>query len=117
AKSSRGAVAFVVTLAVPFAVGCGGSKQPDGTPGDAPPVAVEMIRDPGGPSPLGGPPAPGQIMSPFLQDRLQLSDGQKKQLEALQKEADEKLGQILTDEQKGHFKDMPDGSGRGGPGT
>jgi hypothetical protein len=70
-------------------------------------------RGPGG---FGGPPQPGQIMPPFLQERLNLTAEQKKQLEALQKEVDTKLASILTDEQKKQMKEMREGFGRGGPG-
>lgn len=71
---------------------------------------------PGGPGGFGAPPQPGQVMPPFLQERLKLTDEQKKQLEELQKEVDTKLAKILTDEQKKQLKDMPPGPGRGGPG-
>jgi outer membrane protein assembly factor BamB len=64
----------------------------------------------GGPGGFGG---PGQILPPFLQERLNLTDQQKKEVEELQKEIDSKIEKILTAEQ---FKDMRAGSGRGGPG-
>jgi len=70
-------------------------------------------RGPGG---FGGPPQPGQVLPPFLQERLNLTDDQKKELSALQKEVDDRLGKILTDEQKKQLKDMREGFGRGGPG-
>ncbi len=53
-------------------------------------------------------------MPGFLQNELNLSDKQKKQLEALQKDVDAKLEKILTDEQKKQLKEMR--GGRGGPG-
>src|SRR5262249_31013449 len=40
---------------------------------------------------FAGMPQPGQIMSPFQQARLKLSDDQKKELEGLQKSADAKV--------------------------
>lgn len=80
----------------------------------------------GGPGGPGGPPRPGQILPPFLQEELQLTDEQKKQLEALQHEVDAKLATILTSEQKTQLKEMrerfgprgrgPRGPGFGGPG-
>jgi hypothetical protein len=72
---------------------------------------------PGGPGPggFGGPPRPGQILPPFLQDRLNLTAEQKKQLDELQKEVDGKLGKILTAGQKKQLQDMR-GFGPGGPG-
>jgi hypothetical protein len=70
---------------------------------------------PGGPGGgFGGPPQPGMILPPFIQDRLKLTDEQKKKLEELQKDVDSKLGKILTDDQKKQLKDMQEG--RGGPG-
>jgi hypothetical protein len=81
-------------------------------------------RGPGGPGGpggrgrggFGGPPQPGQVLPPFLQERLNLTADQKKQLEELEKEVDGKLGQILTGEQKKQLQEMRDGGGRGGPG-
>ncbi|MDY3555088.1 EF-hand domain-containing protein [Gemmata sp. JC717] len=56
---------------------------------------------PGGPGGPGfGPPQPGQVLPPFLQDQLNLTDAQKKELAALQKDVDARLNKILTDEQK-----------------
>jgi hypothetical protein len=73
-------------------------------------------RGRGGPGGFGGPPQPGQILPPFVQDALQLTPEQKKQVEDLQKEVDGKLGQILTDEQKKQLKDWRANFGRGGRG-
>jgi enterochelin esterase-like enzyme len=42
---------------------------------------------------------PGQVLSPFLQAQLKLTDQQKKDLEALQKDVDAKLAKVLTPEQ------------------
>jgi Spy/CpxP family protein refolding chaperone len=67
---------------------------------------------PGGPG-LGGPGGPlqpGQLMPAFLQDALKLTDEQKKQLIAFQKDADGKLTQLLTSEQQKQFKE-PQGFG------
>jgi hypothetical protein len=65
----------------------------------------------------GGPPQPGQILPTFMRDQLNLTSEQKAQLDALQKEVDEKLGKILTDAQKKQLKNMrPGGRGPGGPG-
>jgi hypothetical protein len=64
----------------------------------------------------GGPPRPGLILPPFAQDRLELTDEQKKQVESLQKEVDAKLDKILTVEQKKQLKEMRPGPGPGGPG-
>src|SRR5206468_12980128 len=66
----------------------------------------------GGPGGFGGPPPPGQVLNPFLQERLNMTPEQKKHLEELQKEVDERLGKIITEEQKKQLKDMREG-GRG----
>jgi hypothetical protein len=73
---------------------------------------------PGGPRGRGGPPQPGQILSGRLQDSLKLTDDQKAQLAALQKEVDEKLAKILTEDQQKQLKEMRDrGPGGRGPGA
>ncbi len=101
----------------------GGRRAASGPPG-APPGG------PGGPpggfpgGGAGGPPgrgfgppfAPGQILPPFLQERLKLTDEQKKQLEELQKEVQGKLDKILTEEQRTQLKEMRRGFGSRGPG-
>jgi hypothetical protein len=69
---------------------------------------------------FGAPPAPGQIMSPFLQAKLKLADDQKKQMTSLQKETDSTLDKILAADQKKQLKAMAAGPGPGvfgmGPG-
>jgi hypothetical protein len=69
----------------------------------------------GGPGRFGGPPRPGQILPPFLQEELNLSAPQKKQLEELQKEVDSRLGKILTEDQKKQLQERRRGFGPGGP--
>jgi Spy/CpxP family protein refolding chaperone len=69
---------------------------------------------PGGPG--GGPSKPGQVLPGSVQDRLKLTDEQKKQIEDLQKEVDARLGKILTPDQKKSLDDMgnnPFGGGFG----
>jgi hypothetical protein len=70
-----------------------------------------------GPNGIGSPPPPGQLMTAFLQARLNLTDQQKKQVEALQKEADGKLAEALTDEQKEQLQQIQQGFGGGGFGA
>ncbi|HVS39557.1 MAG TPA: aryl-sulfate sulfotransferase, partial [Gemmataceae bacterium] len=70
---------------------------------------------PGGPIPFGGPPKLGQILSSFVQGPLNLTDDQKKQLEAAEKEAADKLAKLLTDDQKKQFDDRPPGFGETSP--
>jgi hypothetical protein len=73
-------------------------------------------RGPGGRGGFGAPPQPGQILPPFVRQRLRLTREQQKQVDQLQKEVDEKLAKILTDEQKKQLKQMQRGFGRGGRG-
>jgi hypothetical protein len=70
----------------------------------------------GGPGGFGGPPQPGQILPPPVQDMLNVTAEQKKQLDELQKDVDDKLAKILTDEQKQQLRQMQDGFGPGGRG-
>jgi hypothetical protein len=63
----------------------------------------------------GGPPQPGQVLPEFLQDELEMTDAQKKDLAALQKEVDAKLDKILTKKQKEQLKELRE-RGPGGPG-
>src|SRR5262249_50880708 len=58
------------------------------------------------PDGIGMPPPPGQILSPFNQARLKLTEPQKRQLEQLQKDTDSRLGKILTEEQHKQLKGM-----------
>jgi hypothetical protein len=86
----------------------GGFGGPGGPPAGGPE---------GGPR-FGGPPAPGQILPPFLQEELRLSEAQRQQLTELQKDVDTKLAQILTREQRQQLRDMANRGPRGfgGPG-
>ena len=89
-----------------------GGRGPGGRSGDG---------GPGGRGPGGfGPPPIGQILPPIVQERLNLTDAQKKQLEAMQKELDAKLDKLLTEEQRKQLKEMkergPGGRGPGGRG-
>ncbi|HEY1378731.1 MAG TPA: hypothetical protein VGF55_18170 [Gemmataceae bacterium] len=69
---------------------------------------------PGGRGP-GGPPRPGQVLPEFLQEQVNLSDVQKKEIADLQKEVDARLDRILTADQKARLREMRD-RGPGGPG-
>jgi hypothetical protein len=75
------------------------------------------VDDPDRKGPKGkGPPRPGQILPIFVQDQLNLSDDQRKQLDTLQKEVDTRLGKILTDDQRAQLKEMQErGPGGKGP--
>ena len=97
-----------------------GERGPgDGPPGprgqrgpDGPPPGDRPDGPPGGPEGrrFGNPPRPGTILPSFVQERLQLTDRQKKQLDALQKDVDAKLAKILTSEQKAQLKEMRPGA-------
>ena len=92
----------------------------------------EAFRQPSGPGMGGGPGGgmrmvfggpPGTLLPGPMQDELKLTDAQKKDLEKLQKETEEKLVALMTDAQKKQWKEMkdrfpggPGGGGFGGPG-
>jgi hypothetical protein len=61
---------------------------------------------------------PGQVMSPFQQARLNLADEQKQQMDELQKRVDDKLKEVLGDEQRTQLAQIGRGFGGGnfGPG-
>lgn len=71
---------------------------------------------PGGFGGFGGGGQPGQILSQAAQGTLRLTDDQKKELEAIQKEVDARLEKVLTEEQRTQLKEMRERGGRGGPG-
>jgi hypothetical protein len=89
-------------------------------PGRGPgPGAVGGPVSPGPRGPGGIPPQPGQVLPPFLQEALVLTEGQRKELDELQKEVDAKLAKILTEPQRQQLREMrergPRGPGFGGP--
>ena len=57
---------------------------------------------------------PGQVLSTGAQDQLKLTDEQKKKLEDIQKQVDEQLSKVLTEEQQKQLKDMQQGAAGGG---
>jgi Spy/CpxP family protein refolding chaperone len=61
----------------------------------------------------GGRGTPGQVLNTGAQDQLKLSAEQKKKLEDLQKQVDDQLKTILSEEQQKQLKDMQQGGGRG----
>lgn len=54
--------------------------------------------------PFGG--GVGQILPPGAQQRLKLTDDQKKQIDNIQKEVEAKILKVLTEEQKKQFEEM-----------
>lgn len=81
----------------------------------------ERPRGPGGP---GGPPEIGSVLPKPVREMLKLTEDQTKQIDELQKQADAKVSEVLTDDQKTRLKQIPDmmkqfmagGGPRGGPG-
>jgi hypothetical protein len=76
---------------------------------------------PGGPGGrgFGGPVGPGQVLPPFLQEALNLTDAQRRQVEELQQDVDAKLAKILTEAQRQQLREVRErgpGFGPGGPG-
>ena len=70
----------------------------------------------GPPGGRGGPRPPiGAIVPPHIVEELQFTEAQKKDLADLQKEVDNRLGKILTADQKKQLAEMRD-RGPGGPG-
>ncbi|MEX2112278.1 MAG: EF-hand domain-containing protein [Pirellulales bacterium] len=69
---------------------------------------------PGGPG-FEAPPKVGQILPEFVRDSLELNARQKKMLEALQADVDERLAKILTADQMQQVEAMQR-RGPGGPG-
>ena len=51
-------------------------------------------------------PEPGKIFNTFVITQLKLTDEQKKQLDSMQKDVDEKIDKLLTDDQKKILKDL-----------
>jgi hypothetical protein len=98
-------VTLVSGVGVLFSLSLAGAQPPGGFPG-----APE-------------PPRPGQVLPPFVQERLNLTAEQKKQLEQVQKEVDAKLEKILTTEQKKQLAEVArnpfggPGGGFGPPGA
>jgi hypothetical protein len=83
----------------------GGPPFPGGPPGGGP-------RPFGGPpvgGPFGGPPKLGQALPVFLHGILKLDGAQKMRLDAMEKELGEKLGKMLSDDQKKKFAEGPGG--------
>jgi hypothetical protein len=66
----------------------------------------------GGP---GGPPRPKQVLVSFLQDTLNLTTEQRKEVDGLQKDVDTTLDKTLDEEQKKKLKQSATGPGRFAP--
>jgi hypothetical protein len=65
----------------------------------------------------GGPPGrPGEVLPEPVRERLQLTEGQKKKLDALQADVDRRLESILEEEQMATLVQMQSEGPPGGPG-
>jgi hypothetical protein len=64
---------------------------------------------------FGGPPKLGQVLPGFLQGMIGLDDEQKKKLDAAETDLGDKLGKLLTEEQKKDIAKGPGSFGFGGP--
>lgn len=69
---------------------------------------------PGMGGPGGGRPNPCEVLPPPVQNALQMTDAQKKELAGLQKKVDAELEKILTPEQRAQLKRLREGGGMGG---
>ncbi len=78
-----------------------GAAMPPGGPGGGPPGMARPAR-------------PGEVLPGLTQEMLRLSDEQKKQLAAFQKETGGKLDGLLTAPQKKQLEAMASGRGPGG---
>jgi hypothetical protein len=74
----------------------------------------KQLKEPIGFGP-GGPPRPGEIIASSLRQKLKLTDEQIAKVDELQKQADQKLAKVLTEEQAKQLKEMADRFARGGP--
>jgi hypothetical protein len=77
-------------------------------------------KGPGGKGPkgfFGGPPQPGQVLPAFVQNILELTADQKKQVDEMQKGIAGNLTKLLTDEQNKQLKEARPGFGPGGFGA
>jgi len=96
--------------------GPGGRGGPGGGPGGQGGFGGGQGGFGGGQGRGFGPPQPGTILPPFLQEELRLSEEQRKQLDELQKDVFAKLDKILTADQKKQMDEMRNrGPGGGGP--
>ena len=59
--------------------------------------------------PAGGVGGVGQVLPAGVQQRLNLTDEQKKQIDAIQKEVEAKILKVLTDEQKKQYEEIKKG--------
>ncbi len=85
--------------------GPGGPPRGERGPDSPPPDRGPNDRAPGDRGPgrdmAGGPrPRPGQILPPGMQERLNLTEDQRRRINALQEIVDTQLASILTDEQR-----------------
>jgi hypothetical protein len=74
----------------------------------------KQLKEPVGFGP-GAPPRPGEMITSSLRQKLKLTDEQIAKVDELQKQADQKLAKVLTEEQAKQLKEMGERFARGGP--
>lgn len=80
----------------------GGDRPGPGREGDRPGPRPGMGPGPG----MGMGPGPGMMMMPFVMERLELSEEQRRELRALHEETQKKMMGILNEEQRKQLKEM-----------
>ncbi|HZZ73207.1 MAG TPA: EF-hand domain-containing protein [Pirellulales bacterium] len=86
--------------------GPGGRRNAERGPGDRGPNERGPNQAGGRGRGPGGPPQPGELLNPREAEELDLTVDQKSKLEAIQKEATEKVEQLLTPEQRTKLKGL-----------
>ena len=116
-KATNKILAAILALGVSAYAASAQDNNPPPSDGQQPPAQGD-----GGPGRMDGQHRPGgrggfHLLPPRAEQRLQLTDDQKKQVAALEAETKAKLEKILTPEQMKKLSNMhPPMMGRGGPG-
>ena len=111
---------FLLAMSVFCGLALVGRASADDKP-EAPPPPKQDGNGPGGPNgaggPAGRPPGGVHVIPRFAEEKMNLTDDQKKQIADLEKEVKEKLAKILTPEQMTILEQArPPRGGPGGPG-
>jgi spore coat protein H len=95
------------------------TAQLDGKSKGTVPGAFGFGPPPGGPGGFGGPPGmrpprPGEVLPDPLRNALRLTDEQQKKFDELQRDVDEKVEQLLTEDQRATLRRLREGRPPGG---